>query len=142
VCGMRPREAPRPDLNRPTMKMEKPKGEVKMRDLGIMHQGGRGIQWFNTHAAFQKKLYKKNTLAEFTVGRPNDRVGSAAIMRISMGSVFQTTVEFNPTSTAALMVQSSVLEVSSASLIPFQTSLSIQLTVDVSRITPSLLSLW
>ena len=35
MCGMRPRGAPRPGLNRPTFKMEKRKGAVKMRDLGI-----------------------------------------------------------------------------------------------------------
>jgi hypothetical protein len=39
VCGMRPRGAPRPGLNRPTFKMEKQKGVVKMCDLGSMHQG-------------------------------------------------------------------------------------------------------
>ena len=32
---MRPRGAPRPSLNRPNFKMEKRKGAVKMRDLGI-----------------------------------------------------------------------------------------------------------
>jgi len=42
-------------------------------------------------------------------------------------------VEFNPTSTAALMVQPSVLEVSSIGLIPFQACLSIQPTVKVSH---------
>ena len=35
VCGMSPRGAPRPGLNRPTFKMEKRKGAFKMCDLGI-----------------------------------------------------------------------------------------------------------
>ena len=39
-----------------------------------------------------------------TTGTPNGRVGAAAIMRISVGSAFQTMVEFNPTNTATLMV--------------------------------------
>ena len=34
VCGLL-RSASNPDLNRPTFKMEKWKGAVKMRDLGI-----------------------------------------------------------------------------------------------------------
>jgi len=60
-----------------------------------------------------------NTHAEFNPGRPNGCVGPAAIVPILVGSAFQTMVEFNPTSTAALMVQPSVLEVSPAGLIPF-----------------------
>ena len=60
-----------------------------------------------------------NTHAKFTASRPNDHVGPAAITHILIGSAFQTMVEFNPTSTAALMVQPSVLEVSPAGLIPF-----------------------
>jgi hypothetical protein len=42
-------------------------------------------------------------------------------------------VEFNPTSTAALMVQPSVLEVSPTGLIPLQASLSIQPMVEVTH---------
>ena len=60
-----------------------------------------------------------NIHTEFTAGRPNGRVGPAAIMPIPVGSAFQLTMEFNPTSTALLMVQPSVLEVSPAGLIPF-----------------------
>jgi hypothetical protein len=34
VCAMRRKGAPKPGLNRPTLKMEMPKGAVKMCDLG------------------------------------------------------------------------------------------------------------
>ena len=45
------------------------------------------------------------THVEFTTAStPNGRVGPAAITPIPVGSAFQTTVEFNPTTTAALMV--------------------------------------
>ena len=74
-----------------------------------------------------------NTHAEFTAGRPNGRVWPVAKTRISVDSVFQTMVEFNPTTTAASMVQPSVLQVSCAGLIPFQASLSIQPLVQVSH---------
>ena len=60
-----------------------------------------------------------NTHVEFTASRPNGCVGLVAITHISVGSAFHVTEEFNPTSTAASMVQPSVLEVSSAGLIPF-----------------------
>jgi hypothetical protein len=41
-----------------------------------------------------------NPHAEFIADRPNGRVGLADITPILVGSVFETTVEFNPTSTA------------------------------------------
>ena len=45
------------------------------------------------------------THTEFTTaGTPNGRVGPAAITPIPVGSAFQTMVEFNPTTTTALMV--------------------------------------
>jgi hypothetical protein len=47
----------------------------------------------------------KITHAEFTAAdTPNGHIGPAAITPIPVGSTFQTTVEFNPTTTAALMV--------------------------------------
>ena len=73
-----------------------------------------------------------NTHTEFIAGRPNGRVWPAVKTRISVGSAFQTTVKFNPTSTTTLMVQPSVLEVSSAGLIPFQASLLIEPMVELS----------
>ena len=60
-----------------------------------------------------------NTHAEFTASRSIGRVGPTTITHIFASLAFQTMVEFNPTSTTGSMVQSSVLEVSSASLIPF-----------------------
>jgi hypothetical protein len=74
-----------------------------------------------------------NTHANFIAGRPNGRVWLAAKTHILVDLVFQRMVEFNPTSTTALMVQLSVLEVSCAGLIPFQASLSIQPTMEVSH---------
>jgi hypothetical protein len=47
-------------------------------------------------------------------------------MLISVGSVFHTIEECNPTRTTTSIVQPSVLQVSSASSIPLQTPLSIQ----------------
>jgi hypothetical protein len=45
------------------------------------------------------------THVEFTItGTPNGHVGLTTITPITVGSVFQTTVEFNPNTTAALMV--------------------------------------
>jgi hypothetical protein len=73
-----------------------------------------------------------NTHAEFTLGRPNGYLRPAAITCILVGSAFHTTDKCNPNTTVASIVQPSVLEVSSASLIPFQTSMSIQPTVEVS----------
>ena len=63
-----------------------------------------------------------NTHAEFTAGRPNGQVAPVAITRISYSLAIQTMVKFNPTSTAVLMVQTSVLEVSTAGLIPYEAS--------------------
>jgi len=73
-----------------------------------------------------------NTHVEFTASRPNGCVGLVAITHISVGSAFHTTEKCNPTSTAASMVQPSVLEVSSAGLIPFQASLLIEPMVELS----------
>ena len=45
------------------------------------------------------------TNAEFTTaGTPNSHVGSVAIIPIPVGLPFQMMVEFNPTTTATLMV--------------------------------------
>ena len=74
-----------------------------------------------------------DTCTEFTASRPNNRVGPMAITCILVGSAFHATEECNPTTTAASMVQPSVLQVSCAGLIPFQASLSIQPTVEVSH---------
>jgi hypothetical protein len=62
------------------------------------------------------EVWTFNPHAEFTTDGPNSRVGPAAITCISVGLAFQTTIQFNPTSTTASMVQPSVLEVSSTSL--------------------------
>ena len=45
-----------------------------------------------------------NTHAESTIGRPNGHVDPMVITRISVILTFQTTMKFNPTSTATLMV--------------------------------------
>jgi hypothetical protein len=92
--------------------MEKQKGAVKMRDLGICIREDE-VRRFSAKVAGETVLEVGtfNTQAEFTTSRPNGHVGPMAKTRILVGSAFQTTVEFNPTSTTALMVQPSVLEV-------------------------------
>jgi hypothetical protein len=60
-----------------------------------------------------------NTHAKFIAGRPNGPIWLAAKTRISVNSVFQRMVEFNPTSTIVPMDQLSMLEVSCVGLILF-----------------------
>jgi hypothetical protein len=55
----------------------------------------------------------------FTASKPNGHVGAATITRISVSSVFQTMMEFNPATTVALMVFNS-------GFIPYEASLSVQ----------------
>ena len=74
-----------------------------------------------------------NIHAEFTTSRPNGPIGTAAITCISIGSAFQMMVEFIPNTTAALMVQLSVVQDSTIDFIPYEASLSIQPTMEAAH---------
>ena len=97
------------------------------------HQGIRGTLVPGKSGETLLEVGALNTHAKFTISRPNGCVGLVVITHISVGSAFHVTEEFNPTSTAASMVQPSVLEVSSAGLIPYEALLLIQLMVEVSH---------
>jgi hypothetical protein len=74
---------------------------------GVVSEGN-GLEEYVEHASGGVASWALvHTLTDspsiFTASTPNGRVDSVAIMSISVGSAFQMTVEFNPTTTAALM---------------------------------------